>query len=169
LGSDNDPSVTPVIQERAWTSPIWYRPEAIARVTGGIDFGSGAASDVLDIEIHLGRLPERFDIHSDAVTLSIKDNDEILSLQLPPDTLRRTDDPSVFTVEPKSLDGVESLSMTIDQHGEAVLALKTTPRDLSHADKVDHIVTMTLQLGISRFIHSRTWLASAGRLGPDSG
>jgi hypothetical protein len=166
LSADDDPTVTPIIQERAWTSPIWYRPEAVARVTGGIDFGSGAANDVLDIAVHLGRLPERFDVRTDAVTLRINDNDEILALELPPDTLRPSDDARVFAVEPNSLDGIESLSLMTDQDGEAVLALKTTPRDLSRADNVDHSVTVTLQLGISRFIHSRTWLVSAGQLGP---
>ncbi len=59
-------------------------------------------------------------------------------------------------------------SLTTDQDGEAVLALKTRPRDLSSAENVDHIVTVSLQLGISRFTHSRTWLASAGHLGPDA-
>jgi len=26
LGPDNDPFIDPLVQERAWTSPIWYRP-----------------------------------------------------------------------------------------------------------------------------------------------
>ncbi len=166
LSSADDPTVEPVIQERAWTSPIWYRPEAVVRVTGGIDFGSGTASDVLNIEVHLGRLPERFDVRADVITLRINDSEEILALQLPPDTLRPTNDARVFTVEPGFIDGIETLSLATDPNGEAVLTLKTTPRDLSRADNVDHIVTVTLQLGISRFTHSRTWQASAGHLGP---
>jgi len=168
LNSTNDPTVEPVIQERAWTSPIWYRPEAVARVTGGIDYGSGAASDVLDIEIHLGRLPERFDAYIDAVTLGITDSDEIFSIELPPATLRPTDDARVFTAASGSIDGIESISLTTGQDGEAVLALTTTPRDLARVANVDHSVMVTLQLGISRFTHSRTWLASAGHLGPDA-
>jgi hypothetical protein len=167
LNSDNDPTLSPVIQERAWTSPIWYRPEAVARVIGGIAFGSGVARDVLDIEIHLGRLPEQFDASADAISLRISDSEEILALQLPPDTLRATPG-GVFTVEPGSIDGIESFSLTTGQNGEAVLALKTTPRDLSRVGNVDHSVTVTLQLGISRFTHSRTWLASAGHLGPEA-
>ena len=168
LGSDNDPTVTPVIQERAWTSPIWYRPEAVARVTGGIDYGSISATDLLDMEIHLGRLPEQFDVRTDAIALRITDNDEILALQLPPGTLHPTGEAGVFTIQPGSVNGIATLSLATGQGGETVLALITQRRDLSHADNIDHIVTVTLQLGASRFTHTRMWLASAGHLGPDA-
>jgi hypothetical protein len=62
------------------------------------------------------------------------------------------------------------LSLATDQDGAAVLALKTTPLDLSHVDNDDHMVTVTvtLQLGISRFTHYRTWRDCAGHLGPDA-
>jgi len=168
LSSDDDPTMDPVVQERAWTSPIWYRPEAVVLVTGGIDYGSSTANDVLDMEIHLGRLPEQFDVRADAIALRINDSDEILALQLPPDTLRAADNSTVFTVEPGSVEGMATLSLATDQDGSVVLSLKTNPLDLSRVDNVDHIVTVTLHLGISRFTHSRTWRASAGHLGPDS-
>jgi hypothetical protein len=167
LNNDDDPTIDPVIQERAWTSPIWYRPEGVTRVTGGIDYGSSAATDVLDIEVHLGRLPQRFDPRADAIALRINDSDDILALQLPADTLRATDDARVFSIEPGSIDGIETLSLATDQSGEAVLALTTTARDFSRVDVVDHIVTVTVQLGVSRFIHARMWSVSAGHIGPD--
>jgi len=168
LSSDDDPTMDPVVQERAWTSPIWYRPEAVVLVTGGIYYGSSTANDVLDMEIHLGRLPEQFDVRADAIALRINDSDEILALQLPPDTLRAADNSTVLAVEPGSVEGIATLSLATDQDGSVVLSLKTNPLDLSRVDNVDHIVTVTLHLGISRFTHSRTWRASAGHLGPDA-
>ena len=51
-----DAFLSPTVQERAWTSPVWYRPEGIARVRGRMTFRSGAADGTLSLRIWIGTL-----------------------------------------------------------------------------------------------------------------
>jgi hypothetical protein len=167
LTQANDPTVTPVVQERAWTSPIWYRPEGIARVGGTVTYGSAAATDVLDVEVDLGHLPERFDVAAHAITLRITDDDEILAVTLPPGSLRPGSS-TTYALEPSAIPGVDAASLDLGDDGDATLKLLTTARDLSSADRVDHFVTVTVQLGEARFAHTRMWQAMGRHLGPTS-
>jgi hypothetical protein len=160
----DDFTLEAVTQERAWSSPIWYQPEGIAEIRGGVLYGDEPSRDVLDLELRLGRLPLRFDLDNDAIALRVTDDDEILALDVPPGTLQ----PGVSgTYASDSIAGIDTFELRVDEGGEAHIALVTHPGDLSRADRVDHSVSVTLQLGVARFTHARTWRARGEHLGPE--
>ncbi|HWP64279.1 MAG TPA: DUF3604 domain-containing protein, partial [Candidatus Limnocylindria bacterium] len=57
LGEANDPFMSPIVRERAWTSPIWYRPDGPARLSARLRFGKESDVGVLDVRLRLGSGP----------------------------------------------------------------------------------------------------------------
>ncbi|HSP97253.1 MAG TPA: DUF3604 domain-containing protein, partial [Candidatus Dormibacteraeota bacterium] len=123
LSEADDPFLSPLIQERAWTSPVWYRKEGIASVRGGIDFGRGANRDALELEIRLAATPPAIDLAATPATLELVDDDTIYRTTL------------AGTGFVHQVDG----SLTVEVAARGL--------DLSAADRVDHTVTVQLVIG----------------------
>jgi hypothetical protein len=156
-GTSNDPTAEPVIQERAWTSPIWYRPEGIARVKARIAFGPRPATDVLTLDVSLGDAGQ-IDLVRNDLTLRVTDDDEIFAVTIPGDARgprkRRL-----------HLPGLAHAAVLARGDGTLRLTLKTARRDLAAADRADHMVTVALAAGTYRASHTRLWLARGDTLG----
>jgi len=167
LGESNDAFLSPVVQERAWTSPIWYRPEAIAVVRGGVRFGRTAGEDVLKLAVRLRHAPAALDPAGTDITLRVADDDDIFAVTIPAGTLEARQ-AGVFTFRGPAgaLAGLASAKLRIRPNGQTVLKIATTPGDLGHADRSDHIVTVTLGAGAYEAVHARRWHASPRRLAP---
>jgi hypothetical protein len=167
LNEDNDAFFEPIIQERAWASPIWYRPEAIASVEGAIEFGSRPDSDVLDLTIRIGQIPRAFDLQKADLKVSLTDNDEIFGVTFRAGAFRETN-PTHFVYEDAegSLSGVTMASLRIEANGEGWIELRTRPVDLASADRTDHMVTVQIGIGTYEAVHTRLWEATGSRLGP---
>jgi len=167
LGEGNDAFLSPVIQERAWSSPIWYRPEAIAAVRGGVRFGRTAGRDVLKLAVRLRRVPAALDPTRSDITLRVADDDDIFAVTIPAGTLEARR-PGHFTYRDPTgaLAGLASAKLRIRRNGRAVLKIATDRRDLGHADRTDHVVTVTLVADTYEAVQARRWRSAKRRLAP---
>jgi hypothetical protein len=170
LDETDDPFLTPVIQERAWTSPIWYRPDGIAAVRGGVRFGETAGRDVLRLALRLRAVPPLLDPATADVTLRVTDDDEIFGITIPAGTLTaRKGGRFIYQDASGVLGGLAAASLRIRTNRQGVLKVKTVPTDLARADRSDHTVTVSLGTGDYEVLHTRRWDATRRRLAPQAG
>ena len=142
------------IQERAWSSPIWYRPDGVAKLKGEIAL-DGAGSDVLRLAMTLGALPAGFDPATQEVVVVLRDDDEIFRTTLPAGALEGT---------AGLPEGLEEASLQRAGDGSVVFALTTSPRDLSAAAAADHFVEVQVRFGEHQVSTVPLWRFADGRL-----
>ena len=165
LGPSNDAFLEPVIQERAWTSPIWYRPDGIARLRARLRFGTRSGDDALVLRVSLARRPLDLNVAQNALTISVTDDDEVYGVTIPAGSFRRVGRARFqFTVPGP---GHQVVSLTAPSRGETVLTLRAGPLDLSHADRAAHLVSVNLAAGSWRATHTRLWTPSPRGLRPE--
>ncbi len=170
LTQANDRFVDPVMQERAWTSPVWYRPEAIARVDGGVEFGAARGTDILDLTIHIGRVPIEFNLDASDLTVQVTDDDEIYRVTIPAGSMQPQERAELLVLRDGSTpaDGLRSATFEIRPDNEGILRLRTREGDLSHAERTEHMVRVALQIGMYKSSYTRRWAATGNRLAPVS-
>jgi hypothetical protein len=143
LTSADDPFYAPVTQERAWSSPVWYRPESIATLAGEIRFGPGPGRDRIDLTIGIARPPDTASLTSAAIEVELADDDVFFRTTLP----------------------AGDLSVAGD--GSATLRVTADKLDLAAAERLEHTVTLRLTSGTYRASHARRWRAITGGLAPE--
>jgi len=163
LGTGNDAFLDPVVQERAWTSPVWYQPDGIASVRAKLRYGERPGTDQLSMRVTLGRMPRGFNPSRTDLVLRLSDDDDIFTLTIPANQLAR-DTAGRFVLR-KPFGPLTRLSLVLGQDaGE--LQLTTVAMDLSHAERAEHMVTVSLAAGTYHASHTRLWVLRNGALVP---
>jgi uncharacterized protein DUF3604 len=157
LDETNDAFASPIVRERAWTSPIWYRPEGVAKLSGSVRFGKQPGTDVLDVRMRLGAdVP--LDPDTDDLVLRVSDDQDLALVTVPAGTLEQTK-PGRFAYDRKSgaLAGVHALTLTLRGRSGGRVRFTTEPGDLSAVESADHVVDVRLSGGHYHPVVSRRW------------
>ncbi len=161
LGPGNDAFLAPTVQERAWTSAIWYQPDGIARVNARVRYGAAPGTDRLALRLRLGRRAADLDPTRNDLVLRVSDDDDILAVTIPAGTMVAAGRKRF--VLPAPLGPVARARLLFGRR-QVQLGVTTAPTDLSRADRNDHMVTVALAAGLYRTSHTRLWTARGATL-----
>ncbi len=145
IAEEDEPFFSPIVQERAWSSPVWYKPDSIARVSG--ELVRSDEGDSLDIQVHVRTLPNSFDPATSEVSLRISDNDDIYAVTLPAGSLTESGmGQYAFNDGSGELNGLREVSLTMGPD-ETTVRFVGNGMSLANAQLKDHFIGVEVSFG----------------------
>ena len=164
-----DPDLAKTVQERAWSSPIFYRPDSFGKFKGSFKL-KGGGEDAFKMNASFEDFPADLipdDPMGDDIVVTVSDDDEIFTATIPAGTLEEKKPGLLYQLTDKEgtiVAGVKKIKIKINSKGQGKLSLQTIKTDLSAADPVSHFVTTRIRAGDYSAEHSRTWTAKGTSL-----
>jgi hypothetical protein len=157
------------IQERAWSSPIFYRPEAFSKLKARIRL-KGGGRDTLKIVASMAAAPPQLDPNADAISLRVTDDDTIYAATLPAGVMDEKKPGQVWSYVDKNgtIAGIKKASLRLGPNGGAKLAVRTVKLSLPNADATGHFVHTKISAGAYEAEHVRLWQPKGNGIGPES-
>lgn len=159
-----DGSVPSTIQERAVTSPIFYRPDTFSKMRAKILKRSIAPGDEeLRLTAKIHRAHPDLDPDTHDLTIEVRDDQVVYSATVPAGTMVRKGTTWLLKDPGGSIGGLKQLKIKIKGNGGAVISLKTIGMPLSDIDfDEEHMVHVTMTAGTMKLEHRRMWVEMNG-------
>lgn len=158
-----DGSVPETIQERAVTSPIFYRPDTFSKMRAKVLKRSIAPGDEelrISAKIHHANA----DLNPDAndITIEVRDDEVIYSASIPAGTMTKKGKTWLLKDPLGSLDGIKLLKIKKKGNGGATISLKTVGLPMSNIHTGEHMVHVSMTAGNMNLTHRRMWVEMNG-------
>jgi hypothetical protein len=122
-----------------------------------VRFSDRLQQDVLALALDLGGMPAGLDPSTQALTIALRDDDDVFNVTIPAGTLREVrPDRFVWKDPTGSIGGIRSLRLG-RRGSRAVLRLRAFAPGLSAADCADHFIEISLRAGTVAVTTTPLW------------